>query len=1097
MKKFNLFIVILFIKSGLLFSQVAINVDGSNPNNSAMLDIKSNNKGFLPPRMTKAEMKAIPNPADGLIIYCTDCRSDGKGVLSFFMDGIWNSITVNCFAPKSPIMTTNVPSSTGIVWDWKGISDATGYKWNTFNDYSTAAQMDTVTIKPETSLACNTSYTRYVWAYNTCGNSLPLTLSQTTLVCSIPTLSTTESTSITSTTAASGGIISSDGGSEVTVRGVCLGTAPNPTNANSKTSNGAGNGNFTSTFSGLKENTTYYLRAYATNSFGTGYGNQVTFKTLVGNGFVTDIDGNLYHTVTIGTQTWMVENLKTTKYRNGDPVTNVIDGTVWGSITIGAYCWYNHSAPSYKASFGALYNWYAVDDLRNIAPEGWHVPTNTEWTTLVTYLGGTNIAGGKLKETDTSHWITPNTGSTNISGFTALPGGNHNNDGSFNNIGSGGYWWSSSEHSETTAPNLYLLNNSSATGFDIKDKVFGCSVRCIKDYPIVPIITTIAASDIASTTAKSGGSIRNDGGSAVTARGVCWAIAIDPTTANSKTIDGTGTGSFTSNLIVLAENTIYYVRAYATNSTGTGYGNSIAFSTHANTSAITFNPNLAYGTMSDIDGNQYKTITIGTQTWMAENLKTTKYRNGDPIPNVTDNATWAALATGAYCFYDNYADYKSTYGALYNLNAVADGRNLAPTGWHIPTDAEWTTLTDYLGGAGAGGKLKEGGTAHWTTQNTGGSNSSGFTALPGGVLESDSNLYFPYTGFLSICGYGIWWTSPENSTSSAWTRELTYDISEILRETYNKEYGCSVRCLKDYLVVPTLTTTVASSIASTTATSGGNITNDGGSAVTVRGVCWGTTSNPTIANSKTSDGKGIGNFTSSLSGLRENTTYYLRAYATNGAGTGYGNEVMFKTLVGNGIVTDIDGNVYHTVTIGTQTWMVENLQTTKYRNGDPIPNVTDGTTWAGLTSSAYCWYNNDAATYKTIYGALYNWYAVSDSRNIAPSGWHVPTDAEWTTLTSYLGGTSIAGGKLKEAGISHWETPNIGADNNSGFTALPGGIRYGKGTFDSIGYEVYFWTSSEYPSTEVWYRYIYFYDSSTLRFSINKIPGFSVRCLHD
>ena len=198
-------------------------------------------------------------------------------------------------------------------------------------------------------------------------------------------------------------------------------------------------------------------------------------------------------------------------------------------------------------------------------------------------------------------------------------------------------------------------------------------------------------------------------------------------------------------------------------------------------------------------------------------------------------------------------------------------------------------------------------------------------------------------------------------------------------------------------------------------------------------------------------------------------------------------------------VTDIDGNVYHTVTIDTQTWMVENLKTTRYRNGDPIPNVTN-VAWDGLTTGAYCWYNNDEATYKAGYGALYNWYAVADGRNIAPAGWHVATDAEWTTLTTFLGGESIAGGKLKERGIAHWHSPNYGSTNESGFTALPGGYRSGYGaTFNQIGYSGYWWTSTEYyPAASAYSRSMgYDYSGADRNYYYNDIVGFSVRCIKD
>jgi len=195
-------------------------------------------------------------------------------------------------------------------------------------------------------------------------------------------------------------------------------------------------------------------------------------------------------------------------------------------------------------------------------------------------------------------------------------------------------------------------------------------------------------------------------------------------------------------------------------------------------------------------------------------------------------------------------------------------------------------------------------------------------------------------------------------------------------------------------------------------------------------------------------------------------------------------------------VIDADGNVYHTVTIGTQTWMVENLRTTKYNDGTSIPNVTDGTAWYALSTPAYCWYNNDAAANKATYGALYNWYAVNYGK-LAPKGWHVPTDAEFTTLTANLGGESLAGGKLKEIGTTHWTSPNTSADNTTGFTALPGGDRYDGGAFGGVGSYGCWWSASEIYTNEAWLSVMYF-DSSRVRFiSFNKQKGLSVRCVKD
>jgi uncharacterized protein (TIGR02145 family) len=294
-------------------------------------------------------------------------------------------------------------------------------------------------------------------------------------------------------------------------------------------------------------------------------------------------------------------------------------------------------------------------------------------------------------------------------------------------------------------------------------------------------------------------------------------------------------------------------------------------------------------------------------------------------------------------------------------------------------------------------------------------------------------------------------------------------------------------------VLATVTTAAASEISPTAATSGGNVTADGNSTVTARGVCWSANHNPTIADSKTSDGTGTGAFTSVLTGLEENTGYYARAYATNSVGTSYGSEISFTTA-SFGSMTDQDGNIYRTVTIGTQVWMVEDLKTTKYRNGDPIPNVTGNSDWAALTSGAYCWYNNDIAN-KPTYGALYNWYAANDARYLAPAGWHVPSDAEWTTLVTYLGGTSIAGGKLKEMGLAHWLSPNIGATNSSGFTSVPSGYRDSSG-FNQLKGNAHYWCNALGGQSE-WYYFIFNSQTTCNRFSFYKENGYSVRCVKD
>lgn len=209
----------------------------------------------------------------------------------------------------------------------------------------------------------------------------------------------------------------------------------------------------------------------------------------------------------------------------------------------------------------------------------------------------------------------------------------------------------------------------------------------------------------------------------------------------------------------------------------------------------------------------------------------------------------------------------------------------------------------------------------------------------------------------------------------------------------------------------------------------------------------------------------------------------------------------------SGIVEDIDGNTYETVEIGNQIWMAENLRVTHYRSGTGINFVTGGV-WSDMTSGAYCAYDNSESTAKT-YGYLYNWYAVTDGRNIAPEGWHMPTEAEWKELELYLDMSQAEvdkenvwrgtdeGGKLKEAGTTHWASPNTGATNVSGFSAIPGGYRHSGGTFSSLGASANFWASTEHGSDNAWRRLLGYNHSDVYKHDSNKHEGYSVRLIRD
>lgn len=292
-----------------------------------------------------------------------------------------------------------------------------------------------------------------------------------------------------------------------------------------------------------------------------------------------------------------------------------------------------------------------------------------------------------------------------------------------------------------------------------------------------------------------------------------------------------------------------------------------------------------------------------------------------------------------------------------------------------------------------------------------------------------------------------------------------------------------------------VSTSEISMITQTRAISGGYIYTRNTRSITARGVCWSTLANPTILEHKTVNGKDTGNFTSIITGLRPKTTYYLRAYVIHGQDTSYGDIKSFSTAY-YGSITDIDGNEYKTITIGTQTWMLRNLSTTRFKDGTPIPLVTDSARWASLTTPAYCWYKNDEAAFKSTYGALYNWFAVNTGK-LCPGGWHAPSDDEWSILTSVLGGEKVAGGKLKESGISFWVEPNTGGTNESGYTALPGGFRYHDGVFFDLGFGGYWWSTEQYNNSDAFFRFIYYMDSTVFRFNNRKRNGFSVRCVKD
>ena len=309
---------------------------------------------------------------------------------------------------------------------------------------------------------------------------------------------------------------------------------------------------------------------------------------------------------------------------------------------------------------------------------------------------------------------------------------------------------------------------------------------CVKDLPEnnpfygTPIVATYRIYESFATSFKVEGEIISTDEEEIIEKGFCWSTDTLPTILNQKTsvtFESTGWGDkFYSKITDFQQVTLYHIRSYAKTNFRVVYGNDISLTTNG------------YGkNIKDIDGNIYKTVHIGEQVWMAENLKVSKFNNGTTIPNITDDNLWRFNTTGAWAYYNNDASNNAKYGKLYNWYAVSEttngNKNVCPTGWHIPTDNEFKVLIDYLGLVGAGGKMKEVGTTNWNSPNTEATNTSLFTGLPGGYRES----YGPYR---DIGRSGTWWSFPI-------FLDLSFDDANAGIGSANKENGFSVRCLKD------------------------------------------------------------------------------------------------------------------------------------------------------------------------------------------------------------------------------------------------------------------------------------------------------------
>jgi uncharacterized protein (TIGR02145 family) len=499
------------------------------------------------------------------------------------------------------------------------------------------------------------------------------------------------------------------------------------------------------------------------------------------------------------------------------------------------------------------------------------------------------------------------------------------------------------------------------------------------------------------------------------------------------------------------------------------------------------NPNLTYGSMTDQEGNIYKTIVIGEQEWMAENLNTSIYRNGDAITTNLNFIEWETTTSGSWSYYNDNANGECPFGKLYNWYTVSDPRQLCPSGWHVPTEEEWNSLIEYLGGYSvAGGKMKSTGnidltTGLWYSPNGGATNSSGFSGLPGGDRNGGGAYY--------DLGLGVWWTSTTLDDINAYSKILNYTDGALQPSLNNYHYGFSVRCMNDEAVglIPGCTDTFACNYNM-------DATEDDGSCTFTGDAC----------------DDGIASTANDILGADcgcAGTAVELGTPHTCGA------DLVHNPNLTYGSMTDQEGNVYKTIVIGGQEWMAENLNTSIYRNGDSIPTNLNDNEWSNTSNGAWTYYNDDI-NFACPYGKLYNWYACTDTRQLCPVGWHVPSDAEWSALINHLdpfadGGNNmgnVAGSMMKSSGtiedgtglwFDHLFVNNQLFNNISGFSGVPGGVKWVNGPFEFNGLNSYFWSATENDTDNAWDRNLDNAGDFAYREYQNKHYGFSARCLRD
>jgi hypothetical protein len=918
--------------------------------------------------------------------------------------------------------------------------------------------------------------TGYSMTYLSKAYALPVRCIRDTIARGIPMISnvTLPDSSRTTTSALGIAVVVSDGGASVTARGLCYNTTGNPTISDNVVNGGSGTGSFQGTMDGLVEGTTYYVRAYATNKYGTAYSPSVT--TIISCPTKFDVIHTAgtngapvtrtvtYHSVAADlsgkTACWLTQNLGA--YKAPTSTTDANDSTTgWyfqfnrskGYIPNGTSSWLPKNAWESWPDVSESSDWVAANDPCNLLlGTGWRVPTYDEWLAA---------------DAPPQNWNSPADAYSSVlklhlTGW--LQGGSLVYKGSY------GRYWSSKQINSSSAYFLYLYPGASLITYDAKS--YACPVRCIRQSltPTVPIVSSVVVPDstLTTTTADCIATVALDGGAAVTDRGICWNTTGNPTLSDNVLSGGHGTGSFTISLSDLVEGPTYYVRAYATNSKGTAYSSTVtsfkicpsAFSV-IHTGGLNGAPVSKTVTYHSI----YTTISGKAACWLTQNL------GADRQPTSATDAT--EPSAGWYWQFNRSQGYKHDGSTLTPSNAwttwissISESSDwsaandpcnlLLGLGWRIPTKTEWTNAIAPP--------------QYWT------SISDAFKSVI--KLHNAGCLEYSAGGLTSRGSYAYYWAGTQYGTVYGDYIAAGSSISYL-----SKAYATPLRCIRDQVTIsaPSVSnvTFPTSGMKATTADGTATVASNGGATITARGLCWNTTgSTPTLAHHVITDSDvSLGAFTLQLKDLSEDSTYYVRAYATNSKGTSYSPTVTsFKMCPQSFSVIHTAGIngaastrtvTYHSISSSIAgspaCWLTQNLGA--YKQPTTVTDANDSTMgWYFQFNRKQGYVPNGTSSYlpKNAWESWpdvsesTDWVAANDPCNLMlGTGWRVPTYDEWLAA---------------DAPPQNWGTP-ADAFNSVLKLHLTGWIQGGSIVYK--GAYARFWSNKQINSSSAYFLYLY------------------------